>query len=76
MISPEEYYEAIKEVGEGSLYYLVSKPNIKDEFIWEPVHINTKNKEQTINTLTRVSQKPNFIAFPGTAEHSKIVNDL
>jgi len=64
----EEFYEAIKHVGAGSLYYLVRKERSKEEFIFEPVIVDTKDKDLTINILKRVMLNPNFIAFPGTPE--------
>jgi hypothetical protein len=64
----EEYYEAIKHVGAGSLYYLVRKKDSDTEFIFEPLIIDTRDKDLTIRILKRVMLEPNFIAFPGTQE--------
>lgn len=64
----EDFYEAIKHIGAGSLYYLVRKERSKEEFIFEPVIVDTKDKDLTINILKRVMLSPNFIAFPGTPE--------
>jgi hypothetical protein len=64
----EEFYEAIKHIGAGSLYYITKKNGSNEEFIFEPVIIDTKDKDLTINILKRVMLNPNFIAFPGTPE--------
>lgn len=64
----EDFYEAIKHLGAGSLYYLVRKEHSKEEFIFEPVILDTKDKDLTINILKRVMLNPNFVAFPGTPE--------
>jgi len=70
----EEYYEAIKESGAGTLYYLSKKVGSKDEFVFEPVIIDTKDKDLTIKVLKRVMLSPNFIAFPGTPEMYEFLN--
>lgn len=64
----EDYYEAIKHVGAGSLYYLARKKGSDTEFVFEPVIIDTKEKDLTIRILKRVMSDPNFVAFPGTPE--------
>jgi hypothetical protein len=64
----ESFYEAIKHVGAGSLYYLVRKKDSETEFIFEPLVIDTKDKELTIKILQRAMDHPDFIAFPGTTE--------
>lgn len=64
----ETFYEAIKHVGAGSLYYLARKKGSKTEFIFEPVIIDTSNKDLTVKVLKRVMLDPDFIAFPGTPE--------
>lgn len=64
----EDFYEAIKHIGAGSLYYITKKEGSKDEFVFEPVIIDTKDKDLTIRVLKRVMMSPNFIAFPGTPE--------
>ena len=69
----ENFFEAIKHVGAGSLYYLKLKS--ETEFIFEPVIIDTKNKDLTINILKRVMLEPDFIAFPGTAEAYEFINE-
>jgi hypothetical protein len=66
--SAEDFFEAIKDIGAGSLYYLSKKAGSETEFIFEPVIIDTKNKDLTIRVLKRVMMEPNFIAFPGTPE--------
>lgn len=69
----EDFFEAIKHVGAGSLYYLKRKS--ATEFIFEPVILDTKNKDLTINILKRVMQEPDFIAFPGTPEAYEFMNE-
>lgn len=69
----EEYYEAIKHVGAGSLYYLKKKSDT--EFIFEPLIIDTKNKDLTIKILKRAMLEPDFIAFPGTPEAYEFMNE-
>jgi hypothetical protein len=70
----EDFYEAIKHVGAGSLYYIRKKEGSETEFVFEPVIIDTKDKELTLRILKRVSLDPNFIAFPGTAEAYEFLN--
>ena len=69
----EDFFEAIKHIGAGSLYYLKRKNDT--EFIFEPVIIDTKNKDLTINILKRIMLEPDFIAFPGTAEAYEFINE-
>jgi len=64
----ESFYEAIKHIGAGSLYYLVRKKGSDTEFIFEPLVIDTKDKDLTIKILQRTIEHPDFIAFPGTPE--------
>lgn len=64
----ESFYEAIKHVGAGSLYYLVRKKGTESEFIFEPLVIDTKDKDLTVKILQRAMDHPDFIAFPGTPE--------
>lgn len=66
--SAENFYEAIKSVGAGSLYYLVRKKDSSTEFIFEPLVIDTKDKNLTIKILQRAMDRPDFLAFPGTPE--------
>ena len=70
----EDYYEAIKTAGAGTLYYLTKKLGSEDEFIFEPLVIDTKNKDLTIRILKRVMLESNFIAFPGTIEMDLFAN--
>lgn len=72
----ESFYEEIKHVGAGSLYYLTRKDNKPDEFIFEPLVIDTRDKELTIKILQRAMEHQNFIAFPGTQEAYSFMNDL
>ena len=69
----ENFFEAIKHIGAGSLYYLKRKS--ETEFVFEPVIIDTKNKDLTVNILKRVMLEPEFIAFPGTAEAYEFINE-
>lgn len=69
----ENFFEAIKHVGAGSLYYLKRKNDT--EFIFEPVIIDTKNKDLTLNILKRVMLEPDFVAFPGTSEAYEFINE-
>ena len=64
----ESFYEAIKHVGAGSLYYLTRKKGSKTEFIFEPLIIDANDRDLTIKILQRVIEHPDFIAFPGTPE--------
>lgn len=64
----EDYFEAIQHVGAGTLYYLTRKEGSKTEFVFEPVIIDTKDRDLTIKVLKRVMLNPNFIGFPGTPE--------
>lgn len=64
----ESFYEAIKHIGAGSLYYLVRKKGSDTEFIFEPLVIDTKDRDLTIKILQRTMEHPDFIAFPGTPE--------
>ena len=66
--SAESFYEAIKHVGAGSLYYLVRKKGSETEFIFEPLVIDTKDRDLTLRILQRAMEHPDFIAFPGTPE--------
>ena len=69
----EDFYEAIKHVGAGSLYYLKKKSDT--EFIFEPLIIDTRNKDLTIKILKRVMLEPDFIAFPETPEAYEFMNE-
>jgi hypothetical protein len=71
----ESFYEAIAHIGAGSLYYLTRKNGSKEEYMFEPVILDTKNKDLTINILKRVMLEPNFIAFPGTPEAYAFMNE-
>lgn len=64
----ENFYEAIKHLGAGSLYYLMRKKDTESEFIFEPLVIDTKDKDLTVKILQRAMDHPDFIAFPGTPE--------
>lgn len=64
----EEFFEAIKDVGAGSLYYIKKKDGSETEILFEPVIIDTSKKDLTINILKRVMLDKDFVAFPGTPE--------
>lgn len=64
----ENFYEAIKHIGAGSLYYLTRKKGSDTEFIFEPLILDTRDKDLTIKILQRTMEHPDFIAFPGTPE--------
>lgn len=64
----ENFYEAIKHIGAGSLYYLIRKKGSDTEFVFEPLVIDTKDKDLTVKILQRAMEHPDFIAFPGTLE--------
>lgn len=71
----EAYYEALGEVA-GTLFYLNRKDESAEEYILEPLIIDTKNKDLTIKALQRIMDNPNFIAFPGTLEFNEFMNEV
>lgn len=71
----ESFYEAIKHIGAGSLYYLLRKKGSDTEFIFEPLVIDTKDRDLTIKILQRTMDHPDFIAFPGTPEAYDFMRD-
>lgn len=71
----KEYYEALGEVA-GTLFYLNRKNGSTEEYILEPLLIDTKNKDLTIKALQRVMDNPDFIAFPGTEEFVNFMNEV
>ena len=75
MTTAEDFYEAIAHMGAGSLYYLMRKDKSKTEYIFEPLIIDTVNKDLTINILKRAMEHPDFIAFPGTPEAYAFMRD-
>ena len=72
----KEFYQAIKQIGAGSLYYLVRKKDKTDEFVFEPLVIDTKDENLTIKILQRTMERPDFIAFPGTPEAYEFMNEV
>ena len=70
----EDFFDAIKDIGAGSLYYLSSKKGSDTEFVFESVIIDTKNRDLSIRVLKRVMMEPSFIAFPGTPEAYEFLN--
>ena len=71
----KEYYEAIGAAA-GTLFYLNRKNGSTEEYILEPLLVDTKNKDLTIKALQRVMDNPNFIGFPGTKEFTNFVNEV
>lgn len=74
MTSAEDYFEAIKEVGSGTLYYLTRKSDTS--YLLEALILDTTNKDLTIKILQRAMNQPNFVAFPGTPEFYEATKDL
>ncbi len=64
----ESFYECLDSVGAGTLYYLTRKSGSQNEYVLEPLIIDTKKKDLTIRILKRTMDHPDFIAFPGTPE--------
>lgn len=73
--SAQTYYYALGDVA-GTLFYLNRKDGSTEEYILEPLIIDTKNKDLTIKALQRVMDNPNFIAFPGTFEFVEFMNEV
>ena len=71
----EAYYEALGEVA-GTLFYLNRKDGSTEEYILEPLIIDTKNKDLTVKALQRIMDNPNFIAFPGTIEFNNFMSEV
>lgn len=71
----EEYYQALGEIA-GTLFYLNRKNGSTEEYILEPLILDTKNKDLTIKALQRVMDNPDFIAFPGTQEFNNFMNEV
>ena len=73
--SAQTYYYALGDVA-GTLFYLTRKEGSVEEYILEPLIIDTKNKELTNKALQRIMDTPNFIAFPGTFEFVEFMNEV
>ncbi len=73
MTSAEEYYELIKDMGPGQLFYLTHKG--ENEYLFECVIVDTIKKTETINRLKRAMLEPNFIGFPGTPEFNTFLEE-
>ena len=71
----EAYYEALGAAA-GTLFYLTRKGESTEEYILEPLLVDTKNKDLTIKALQRVMDNPNFIGFPGTKEFTDFINEV
>ena len=71
----KEYYDALGEVA-GTLFYLNRKEGTTEEYILEPLLIDTKNEDLTIKALQRIMDNPNFIAFPGTIEFNNFMSEV
>ena len=69
----KEYYDALG-FAVGTLFYLTRKNGSTEEYVLEPLLVDTKNKDLTIRILKRVMLEPNFIAFPGTPEMDEFAN--
>jgi hypothetical protein len=73
--SAQTYYYALGDVA-GTLFYLNRKDGSTEEYILEPLLVDTKNKDLTIKALQRVMDNPDFIGFPGTKEFANFVNEV
>ena len=71
----KEYYEALGAAA-GTLFYLNRKDGSTEEYILEPLLVDTKNKDLTIKALQRVMDNTNFIGFQGTKEFTNFVNEV
>ena len=71
----KEYYDALG-FAVGTLFYLTRKNGSTEEYVLEPLLVDTKNKDLTIKALQRVMDNPNFIGFPGTKEFTNFVNEV
>lgn len=71
----KEYYDALGEAA-GTLFYLNRKEGSTEEYILEPLLIDTKNEDLTIKALQRVMDNPNFIGFPGTKEFNDFMSEV
>ncbi len=72
----ESFYEYISDTGAGTLYYLARKSGSQNEFIFEPLIIDTKKKDLTIRILKRTMDHPDFVAFPGTPEMFAFMDEV
>ena len=73
MTSAEDYYELIKDIGPGQLFYLTHKEN--NEYLFECLIVDTIKKTETINRLKRAMLDPKFIGFPGTPEFNTFIEE-
>lgn len=71
----KDFYEAIKHIGAGTLFYLSRKSGSNEEFVFEPLLIDTTKEDLCIKILQRAMNEPNFIAFPGTPEAYEFMNE-
>ena len=71
----EEYYQALGQIA-GTLFYLNRKEGSKEEYILEPLLIDTKNKDLAIKALQRIIDNPNFIGLPGTKEFTDFMDEV
>ena len=72
----ESFYEWLDNVGAGTLYYLTRKSGSQNEYVLEPLIIDTKKKDLTIRILKRTMDHPDFIAFPGTPEMFAFMDEM
>ena len=70
----KEFYDAIKDVGAGTMFYL--KRKTEEEYSLEPLLIDTTNQDLCIKILQRAMEEPNFIAFPGTPEWNAFMEEV
>jgi len=71
----KDFYEAIKHIGAGTLYYLKRKNGSSEEYVFEPLLIDTTNESLCVKILQRAMNEINFIAFPGTPEAYEFMNE-
>lgn len=76
MTTAEEFYEAIKHLEGGTLFYLTRKKGSTTEFVFEPLIIDARNKDLCIKILQRTVDHQDFIAFPGTPEMYSFMNEV
>jgi len=73
MTTADEYYDLIKDIGSGQLFYLTHKGD--NEYVFEGLIINTSKRTESINRLKRAMMDPKFVAFPGTPEMNTFLEE-
>jgi hypothetical protein len=76
MTTVREFYETIKHLEAGTLYYLARKNESTTEFVFEPLIVDPQKEDLCIKILQRTVDHPNFIAFPGTPELYNFMNEV